>query len=42
MELAHLKTPRRGFEDNIETGLREMGCEGGKMKLAEDRVQWRY
>ena len=37
-----LGRPRRGWEDNIEMDLREVGCDPGEwIDLAEDRDQWR-
>jgi hypothetical protein len=34
--------PRRRWEDNIKTGLREPGIDGANwIQLAQDRVQWR-
>jgi hypothetical protein len=36
-----LRRPRRRWEDNIRTALREIGCEGlDWMHLAQDRDQW--
>ena len=33
--------PRRRWEDNIKTDLREVGCDPGEwMDIAEDRDQW--
>ena len=35
-----LGRPRRGWEDNIKTDLREVGCDTGEwLDLAEDRDQ---
>jgi hypothetical protein len=37
-----LERPRRRWEDNIKTDLREMGIDGANwIRLAQDRVQWR-
>jgi hypothetical protein len=37
-----LGRPRRRWEDNIKTGLREIGIDGANwIRLAQDRVQWR-
>jgi hypothetical protein len=37
-----LGKPRRRWEDNIKTDLREMGIDGANwIQLAQDRVQWR-
>jgi hypothetical protein len=34
--------PRRRWEDNIKTDLREIGIDGANwIRLAQDRVQWR-
>jgi hypothetical protein len=34
--------PRRRWEDNIKTDLREIGIDGTNwIQLAQDRVQWR-
>jgi hypothetical protein len=36
-----LGRPRRGWEDNIEMDLREIGIDGANwIRLAQDRVQW--
>ena len=36
-----LGRPRRRWEDNIKTDLRELGCDPGDwIDLAEDRDQW--
>jgi hypothetical protein len=36
-----LERPRHRWEDNIKTGLREIGIDGGNwIRLAQDRVQW--
>jgi hypothetical protein len=37
-----LGRPRRGWEDNIELDLREIGIDGANwIRLVQDRVQWR-
>jgi hypothetical protein len=37
-----LGRPRHRPEDNIKTGLREIGIDGSNwIRLAQDRVQWR-
>jgi hypothetical protein len=37
-----LGRPRRRWEDNIKTDLREIGFGGAnRIQLAQDRVQWR-
>ena len=36
-----LGRPRRRWEDNIKTGLREVGGVGDWMELAQDRDRWR-
>ena len=36
-----LGRPRRRWEDNIKTGLREVGGGGDWMELAQDRDRWR-
>ena len=36
-----LGRPRRGWEDNIKTDLREVGGGGDRMELAQDRDRWR-
>jgi hypothetical protein len=37
-----LGRPRRRWEDNIKTDLREIGIDGANwIRLAQDRVQWR-
>jgi hypothetical protein len=37
-----LERPRRRWEDNIKTDLREIGIDGANwIQLAQDRVQWR-
>jgi hypothetical protein len=37
-----LGRPRRRWEDNINTDLREIGVDGANwIQLAQDRVQWR-
>ena len=37
-----LRSPRRGWEDNIRMDLREVGCEGIEwIDLALDRDRWR-
>jgi hypothetical protein len=37
-----LGRPRRRWEDNIKTDLREIGIDGANwIQLAQDRVQWR-
>ena len=37
-----LGRPRRRWEENITTDLREVGCDPGDwLLLTEDRVQWR-
>ena len=37
-----LGRPRRRWEDNIKTGLQEVGCGGMDLfDLAEDRDRWR-
>jgi hypothetical protein len=37
-----LERPRRRWEDNIKTDLRETGIDGVNwIRLAQDRVQWR-
>jgi hypothetical protein len=34
--------PRRRWEDNIKTDLREIGIDGANwIQLAQDRIQWR-
>jgi hypothetical protein len=36
-----LGRPRRRWEDNIKTDLREIGIDGANMiRLAQERVQW--
>jgi hypothetical protein len=36
-----LERPRRMWEDNIKTNLREIGIDGANwIRLAQDRVQW--
>jgi hypothetical protein len=36
------RRPRRRWEDNIKTDLREIGINGENwIQLAQDRVQWR-
>jgi hypothetical protein len=38
---SRLYRPRRRWDDNITTGIREMRCEDGKRKeLAQDCIQW--
>jgi hypothetical protein len=37
-----LGRPRRGWEENIKPGFREIGIDGANwIQLAQDRVQWR-
>jgi hypothetical protein len=37
-----LGRPRRRWEDNIKTDLRDIGIDGANwIRLARDRVQWR-
>jgi len=37
-----LRRPRRGWEDNIKMGLREVGCGGVDwIELDQDRDRWR-
>jgi hypothetical protein len=37
-----LGTPRRRWDGNIKTDLRESGIEGANwIQLAQDRIQWR-
>jgi hypothetical protein len=37
-----LERPRRSWEDNIKTDLREIGINGENwIQLAQNRVQWR-
>jgi hypothetical protein len=37
-----LGRPRRRWEDNIKTDLRDIGIDGANwLQLAQDRVQWR-
>jgi hypothetical protein len=37
-----LERPRRRWEDNIKTNLREIGIDGVNwIQLAQDRIQWR-
>ena len=36
-----LGRPRRRWEDNIKMDLREVGCPGEWIDLAENRDQWR-
>jgi hypothetical protein len=37
-----LGRPRRRWEDNIKTDLREIGIDGANwIRLAQDRVEWR-
>jgi hypothetical protein len=41
-ERSPLERPRRGWEDNIKMGLREIGWDGiDWINLTQDRDQWR-